>query len=82
MYLLVPAHLGCPGQSPESHKMVVVVVVIVIIFTHIWLECFHKFRVSLYYLYYVVIFVACLWPKGSLSHLQINKVEVKTTEFD
>jgi len=23
MYLLVPAHLGCPGQSPESGKMVV-----------------------------------------------------------
>jgi len=23
MYLLVPAHPGCPGQSPESHKMVV-----------------------------------------------------------
>jgi len=20
---LVPAHLGCPGQNPESHKMVV-----------------------------------------------------------
>jgi len=28
MYLLVLARLGCPGgQSPESHKMVVVVVV-------------------------------------------------------
>ena len=25
MFLLVPAHPGCPGQSPESHKMVVVV---------------------------------------------------------
>ena len=25
MYLLVPAHLGCPGQSPESCKMVVCV---------------------------------------------------------
>jgi len=23
MYLLVPAHPGCPGQSPESYKMVV-----------------------------------------------------------
>jgi len=23
MYLLVPAHPGCPGQSPESRKMVV-----------------------------------------------------------
>jgi len=23
MYLLVPAHPGCPGQSPQSHKMVV-----------------------------------------------------------
>ena len=21
MYLMVPAHLGCPGQSPESCKM-------------------------------------------------------------
>ena len=26
MYLLVPAHPGCPGQSPESCKMVVVCV--------------------------------------------------------
>jgi len=25
MYLLVPAHLGCPGQSPERCKMVVCV---------------------------------------------------------
>jgi len=25
MYLLVPAHTGCPGQSPESYKMVVCV---------------------------------------------------------
>jgi len=23
MYLLVPAHPGCPGQGPESRKMVV-----------------------------------------------------------
>jgi len=23
MLLLVPAHRGCPGQSPESRKMVV-----------------------------------------------------------
>jgi len=23
MYLLVPAHPGCPRQGPESHKMVV-----------------------------------------------------------
>jgi len=28
MFFLVPAHPGCPGQSPESHKMVVVVVVV------------------------------------------------------
>jgi len=27
MCLLVPAHPGCPGQSPESRKMVVVIVV-------------------------------------------------------
>jgi len=27
MYLLVPAHLGCPGQSPDSCKMVVCVCV-------------------------------------------------------
>ena len=26
MYLLVLAHPGCPGHSPESHKKVVVVV--------------------------------------------------------
>jgi len=29
MYLLLLAHPGCPGQSQESHKMVVVVVVVV-----------------------------------------------------
>jgi len=23
MYLLIPAHPGCPGQNPESRKMVV-----------------------------------------------------------
>jgi len=28
IYLLVLAQPGCPGQSPESHKMVVVVVVV------------------------------------------------------
>jgi len=27
MYLLVPAHPGCPGQSPESRKMCVCEVV-------------------------------------------------------
>jgi len=27
MFLLVPAHTGCPRQSPESCKMVVIVVV-------------------------------------------------------
>ena len=26
MCLLVPAHLGCPRQNPESRKMVVVIV--------------------------------------------------------
>jgi len=31
MYLLVPAHPGGPGHSPESHKTVVVVVVVVVI---------------------------------------------------
>jgi len=25
VFLLVPAHLGCPGQNPESRKMVVCV---------------------------------------------------------
>jgi len=29
MLLLVLAHPGCPGQSPQSHKMVVVVCVCV-----------------------------------------------------
>jgi len=29
MYLQVPAHQGCPGQSPESCKMVVCVCVCV-----------------------------------------------------
>jgi len=30
MFLLVVAHLGCPGHNPESHKMVAVVTVIAI----------------------------------------------------
>jgi len=30
MFLLVPAHPGCPGQNPKSRKTVVVVVVVVI----------------------------------------------------
>jgi len=29
MFLLLPARMGCPGQSPESRKMIVVVVVVV-----------------------------------------------------
>ena len=29
MFLLVLTHPGCPGQSPESHKMVVCVCVVV-----------------------------------------------------
>ena len=29
MFLLVPAHSRCPGQNPESCKMVVVVVVVI-----------------------------------------------------
>jgi len=29
MFILVPAHPGCPEQNPESCKMVVVVVVVV-----------------------------------------------------
>ena len=35
MYLLVMAHPGCPGHSPDSHKMVVVVVVV---------HCMYTFR--------------------------------------
>jgi len=31
MFLLVLAHLGSPGQNPESHKMVVDVVVVVVV---------------------------------------------------
>jgi len=31
MFLLVPAHPGCPGHNPESCKMVVVVVVVVVV---------------------------------------------------
>ena len=31
MFLLVPAHPDCTGQSPESRKMVVVVVVVVVV---------------------------------------------------
>jgi len=28
MFRLVPTHLGCPGQNPESCKTVVVVVIV------------------------------------------------------
>jgi len=28
LFLLLPAHPGCPGKSPESRKMVVVVIVL------------------------------------------------------
>jgi len=35
MYLLVPAHPGCPGQSPESRKMVVCVCYC----TELWATC-------------------------------------------
>jgi len=30
MFLLILTHPGCPGQSPESRKMMVLVVVIVV----------------------------------------------------
>jgi len=30
MFLLVPADSGCPGQNPDSHKMVEVVVVVAV----------------------------------------------------
>jgi len=32
MYLLVPAHPGCLGHSPESHKMVVLCVCVLTIY--------------------------------------------------
>jgi len=36
MFLLVPAHLGCPGQNPESHKTVVCVLSVVMVnFLHL-----------------------------------------------
>jgi len=37
MYLLVLAYLGCPGQSPESRKMVVCVCVCVCVYVVIFL---------------------------------------------
>jgi len=40
MYLLVPAHPGCPGQSPESRKMVVCVCVLVVLMYHIKIKLF------------------------------------------
>jgi len=39
MFLLVPAHQGCPRQNPESHKMVVIVVVVVVVVVDC-LQCF------------------------------------------
>jgi len=36
MFLPVLAHPGCPGLSPESHKMVVELVVVVVV--HIFIE--------------------------------------------
>jgi len=35
MFLLVPAHLGCPEQNPQSRKMVVVVVMV--LFVYCWI---------------------------------------------
>jgi len=31
MFLLVPAHPGCLGQNPVSHKTVVIVVIVVVV---------------------------------------------------
>ena len=42
MFLLVPAHPGCPEQSPESHKMVEVVVVGIVILSYPYYSHFCK----------------------------------------
>jgi len=34
MFLLVPAHSGCPGQNPESRRMAVVIVAVSIIINY------------------------------------------------
>jgi len=43
MYLLVLAYPGCPGQSPESHKMVMCVCV-VMFSVHLFLKHFCLFH--------------------------------------
>jgi len=46
MFLLVPAHPGCPGQIPQSRKTVVCVCVTYLLMCHIelnrWLLQAHK----------------------------------------
>jgi len=46
MYLLVQAHPGCPGQSPESHKMVVCVNT----FNAIWFQSQYALLSCVYFL--------------------------------
>ena len=40
MFLLIPAHPGCPGQTPQSRKMVVCVCVCALVERHkyIWIR--------------------------------------------
>jgi len=81
---LVPAHLGSPGQNPESHKMVVVVAVVVVaVFTQWYLstrssadaeglyECtmHHKYEIS-----HLNSLAIGEWPSGTLKVITIAAI--------
>jgi len=60
MYLLVPAHLGCLGQSPESCKMVVCVIDSDSPFTYRMTTC-------MYYLYAAHLSTSSCFPARNLG---------------
>jgi len=70
MFLLVPAHLGSPGQNPESHKTVVVVVVVatMVMVVVVRYMCFIKeilcCSVDLLLKRIKTDFIQCLWQCG------------------
>jgi len=49
MFLLVPAHPGCPGQNPESHKTVVSVCLCVLFLSALYEDSdLSKFNILLF----------------------------------
>ena len=60
MFLLVPAHPGCPGQNPQSHKTVVVVVVVLAVVFEFAIAYFSQTYYALYiYANFTVIVIDC-----------------------